>query len=146
MAIKELRRHAGTQFDPELVVLFCELFADAAPEPDASVVAMNAAMVPPIVQPLLVPKASRPRRADEGGRTGAAPVDVAASFEDEPPSPADGAPKRRRRAPARSATRGSPPADRAATSRQPAPRARAMPCRPPPSPLLYSPASSTPET
>ncbi len=98
-AVKELRRQAGTQFDPELVGLFCELYADAAPEPDASVVAMNAAMVPPIVQPLLVPKASRPRRADEGGRTAAAPVDVAASFVDEPPSPADGAPKRRRRRP-----------------------------------------------
>ena len=39
-ALDELRRHAGTQFDPELVTLFCDLFGSAAPAPDPAMQAL----------------------------------------------------------------------------------------------------------
>jgi diguanylate cyclase (GGDEF)-like protein len=42
MAIMELRRHSGTQFDPQLVTLFCDLFAQHAPAADPTLTAITA--------------------------------------------------------------------------------------------------------
>jgi len=81
-AIEELRRHAGTQFDPELVGLFCDLYATTAPEPDPAVLAMVAsrgahgAPAGPIVLPerhaAAVSRPSRVARAEVPGTTMAA--------------------------------------------------------------------------
>ncbi len=39
-AIGELRLNAGTQFDPELVAVFCDLYTATAPEPDPTIEAI----------------------------------------------------------------------------------------------------------
>src|SRR3954469_8565479 len=40
-AIKELQEHAGTQFDPELVALFCDVYTNDAPRPDETILAIT---------------------------------------------------------------------------------------------------------
>jgi diguanylate cyclase (GGDEF)-like protein len=42
-AVDELRRHAGTQFDPDLVEIFCDIYGARAPEADPAAVGFIAA-------------------------------------------------------------------------------------------------------
>jgi diguanylate cyclase (GGDEF)-like protein len=49
-AIIELQQHAGTQFDPELVALFCDLYTDHAPTPDPTILAITNPQPSPVVR------------------------------------------------------------------------------------------------
>jgi HD-GYP domain-containing protein (c-di-GMP phosphodiesterase class II) len=70
-AVAEIRRHSGTQFDPELVGLFCDLFAAAAPEPDRAVEALIGEVRPEPTERRSSPRRRRTRKdtaADAGPR------------------------------------------------------------------------------
>lgn len=88
-AVAELRRHAGTQFDPMLVTLFCDLYGDAPPAPDAAVLAMTASAVVHDATDRLEPAV-----AESTFTAGAA---TTATFTERPGSDAPAAPPKRRR-------------------------------------------------
>jgi diguanylate cyclase (GGDEF)-like protein len=83
-AVRELRRHAGTQFDPELVALFCDLFASHAPQPDPRVVAMTGGSISPAATAAPSHKPRR-RRTKTAGPTAQIPL---ATGDDAPESAA----------------------------------------------------------
>ena len=58
-AVQELRAQSGIQFDPELVDLFCRLFAEVPPTADPTV----------LVTPMAVPKPAPRRSASRGRRS-----------------------------------------------------------------------------
>jgi HD-GYP domain-containing protein (c-di-GMP phosphodiesterase class II) len=94
-AIKELRRQAGTQFDPELVGLFCDLYGDAPPVPDVSVISMNRLLGGLQGPPPVLPLPTEESWAVDGDEADAATTEPVTA-----PAPADGSPpvpKRRRR-------------------------------------------------
>ena len=61
-AIVELQQHAGTQFDPELVTLFCDLYTNEAPRPDPTVLAMTDPTVTVAASRAPDARRGRPRR------------------------------------------------------------------------------------
>lgn len=46
-AVDELRRHSGSQFDPDLVQIFCDIYGSRAPEADPAALGFAAAMQSP---------------------------------------------------------------------------------------------------
>lgn len=66
-AIIELQQHAGTQFDPELVALFCDLYTNRAPTPDPSILAITNPPPQPIIR-----RERRVRSAEVSSKTLAA--------------------------------------------------------------------------
>jgi diguanylate cyclase (GGDEF)-like protein len=89
-AIFELRRHAGTQFDPELVSLFCDLFGTYAPQADGRIEALTTVSAvhgglitrqigPTAPAPASAPAPARRRKSKAGPKTPVAPAPPADS-------------------------------------------------------------------
>ena len=71
-AVEELQTHAGTQFDPELVEIFCDIYGSRAPVADPAALGFIAAMDSHrTARELAVPGAAqdavRPSRRAAGG-------------------------------------------------------------------------------
>ncbi|MBY0397931.1 MAG: HD domain-containing protein, partial [Thermoleophilia bacterium] len=67
-AVDELRQHAGTQFDPELVEIFCDIYGSHAPQADPAALGFIAAAQSHGRAPLEAGRRGAARRAGTSDR------------------------------------------------------------------------------